>query len=737
VTFFIDAPDKPPVIKSNNPNIDIPTFLGGLSAAFTSSSTGLEANFGAQRAMVASNDRIAQDAATRLGIEPFQALLEERNQKMLDDGYPSQVKPIPQSADDLVAIYGSAFSDKVLTMAREDAVTNPEKWADLDISSEAVEAGGNAALSAEYEEGQRIMEMMPSGRGIASFVGETASIMTDVKNLPFMLMGGGGSLRAMMFREAKINVAAESVFLPSQFDMAERLDIPDPSVAAQLSMAAGAGAAFGALGRGFIYWKDRNELSRAFKGYDELESQSLVGRAEEILERGGPDQLAEIQRMVDANPPTPENPINPAREPLILSDRITVERLPSVDGQAPEPLSVDTVVGQAQAAIDEVSTARSERFNSKPFTQRIKTDVKIHPEGAIAEELRNAGVTPKSMPGLFSRKGQKDLDTLVASEWEEAIPGISDIVGVDGNGYLSPNGIVGAISDEMSGVRLPTHKEIELRGAEDNANATLRGDDVDASADYARMEPSDDPNGLFIDRDQFEFGGKPDEDIEAVVTDWMDQRGYTDILTDIERREVTTELQQRGGDAEYLVERVLEREMDFAEAPNARPETEDIPFGNPDRQSGQGSVRPQGDTGADGVSRTGQEGRNSDARLSERTPAGEQTLIDGVAPVTERHRLEAQQNQALTGGNAAADDGLFDLGARTQRDMFSDPVSPEARVIQDSVADDLRTTIEKDGDYDVDMGDGKGVRSASNVLDELDANDEFLDVINLCGRAKT
>ena len=738
MTFFIDGPEKPPQIKSRNPDLDIPSFFGGLSAAFTSSSTGLEANFGAARAQVSANDQIAKDAATRLGMEPFQAMLEERNQKMIDDGYPSQVKPIPKSADDLVAIYGSAFSDKVLEMAREDALANPDKWADLDLSPEAIEQSANADLQAKYEEGQRIMEMMPSGRGIASFLGESGAILTDVKNLPFMFMGGGGaSLKAMMFREAKINVAAELAFMPSQFDMAERLDIPDPNVAAQLAMAAGVGAGFGALGRGFAYWKGRNEIRTPIQGYDDIEAQSLVGRAEQIMESDTPNPLGDIERMMDANPPKPENPINPAREPLISEDRITVEKLPGIEGQPSEPLPVDTVVNQAQAAIDEVAAARGERFNSKPFTQRIRSDVKIHPDGAIAAELRNAGVTPKSMPGLFSRKGQKDLDTLVASEWEEAIPGISDIVGVDGNGYLSPQGIVNAITEEMSGGRLPTHKEIELRIREGNATATMRGDATNAADDFARMEPSDPDGGLFIDRDQYEFGGNADADIEAVVLDWMDLNGYNDILSEAERREVITKLQQRGGDVEYLVERVAEREVDFAEVKNARTETEDVPFGSPDPEGGQGSVRTEGDTGANGGGGARQSHRGGDARQAETTPAGQQTLIDGVAPISQRDRLEAAQNAPLRGGNSSADDGLFDLGARTQRDMFSDPASPEAREIQDVVADDIRTAIEKDGDYPVDMGDGRGERTASEVLAEMDANDDFLDAIDLCGKAKT
>lgn len=51
------------------------------------------------------------------------------------------------------------------------------------------------------------------------------------------------------------------------------------------------------------------------------------------------------------------------------------------------------------------------------------------------------------------------------------------------------------------------------------------------------------------------------------------------------------------------------------------------------------------------------------------TAAGEQTLIPGVAPVTERQRLEAAGAKPLAGGNAPAG-GLFDTGARAQTDLM-------------------------------------------------------------------
>lgn len=66
------------------------------------------------------------------------------------------------------------------------------------------------------------------------------------------------------------------------------------------------------------------------------------------------------------------------------------------------------------------------------------------------------------------------------------------------------------------------------------------------------------------------------------------------------------------------------------------------------------------------------------------------------------------------------------------RELFDSPEA--ARPIHDNIAADLRDQIERDGDFIVDMGDGKGERKASTVLDDLDRGDEFAEAIALCGK---
>jgi hypothetical protein len=74
-----------------------------------------------------------------------------------------------------------------------------------------------------------------------------------------------------------------------------------------------------------------------------------------------------------------------------------------------------------------------------------------------------------------------------------------------------------------------------------------------------------------------------------------------------------------------------------------------------------------------GDGRADEGGQAPTAGQVENTPAGQQTVAPGIAPITDKDRLEAEQNRPKRGGDAPADDGLFDLGARDQDDMFSDP----------------------------------------------------------------
>lgn len=99
-------------------------------------------------------------------------------------------------------------------------------------------------------------------------------------------------------------------------------------------------------------------------------------------------------------------------------------------------------------------------------------------------------------------------------------------------------------------------------------------------------------------------------------------------------------------------------------------------------------------------------------RQAEATNAGQQTLFDGVAPITARDRMEAAQNAPMRGGSAPADGGLFDLGARDQVDMF-DQV-PVGR------------------GFDPDGNEIALTKTRAELAAELDAEDEFAETLGLC-----
>jgi len=141
------------------------------------------------------------------------------------------------------------------------------------------------------------------------------------------------------------------------------------------------------------------------------------------------------------------------------------------------------------------------------------------------------------------------------------------------------------------------------------------------------------------------------------------------------------------------------------------------------------------------------------ARASELTAAGDQLLAPGVNPITARDRMAAQMDAPMRGGQAAADDGLFDTAARDQFDMFADtgrvsdgaaddlfgdpsPAAPEVRGQISAAENALREALARGEDFELPTGrliDGAPeVMTASDVLADLDLDDEFLGVLNVC-----
>lgn len=120
---------------------------------------------------------------------------------------------------------------------------------------------------------------------------------------------------------------------------------------------------------------------------------------------------------------------------------------------------------------------------------------------------------------------------------------------------------------------------------------------------------------------------------------------------------------------------------------------------------------PIGQQGPDG--RRGADAEK--APRSEVTPAGEQRLIDGVAPITQRDRLQADLDRPLSAPGRASDTqigGLFDPNDPSRFDLFEQV--PVGRGFDDE-GNEIALT-----------------KSRADIAAELDADDEFVEQLEVC-----
>ncbi|MFV1626860.1 hypothetical protein VWY34_14150 [Phaeobacter sp. JH20_02] len=736
MTFFLNQPTEAPTIKARNDDVDLASgFSDGLGAAITVASLENDANFIARRTTVKTRASKGWELADRLGAEAIE-------QRARDQGISEQsISIFTRMMDRRPSHMPDYMEAVVFELAGEASADQPEAWADVEFSDDVITAEANAELQAEYEDARATLDMMPGGSGVVSFLGSMIGITADVKNLPFLALGGGGgSIWRTIGQEAMINTAAEAAFLPSQFEMAERLDIPDPDVVTQLSLAAVAGGALGGLveggARGISYFQMRNRVPE-IPGYDEFSARAMVDQVEDILTSDTPqpfEQIRQLQDEAQAAPYLLENPINPKRPPLIQ------DAAPSAPQEEPDLLS------GLQSAVDEARAA--DRSAARPLAQFLRDNHKgggenlqIHPEGMAADELRASGITPKTMPGLFSRNGRKDFDNLVADELEAEFPGIIEATGTQrGSPYLDRDGFLEVLGRDLDRDSSWLQSRAEVEAREADLEAYLREGDGNPADDYTAGAEAE--GGMFVDLNEYEFvhGNNAGLEIEQDLDRYLERNGLT-FLTKEERAEILDQLQTRGGEAEYLVERIAEREIELATAPLPEDAFDEIPFPDApeaprnDGQGTDGAGRSNSDTGTEGTSGTRTE--DPPETRTEQTAAGEQVVATGIEPLSQRQQLEARQGAPMRGGDAAADNGLFDLGARAQTDMFDDPASPEARTIQQNVASSFRDEIESNGPTVVDMltEDGRVLRTDQDVLDYLDEGDQFSSRIDLCGMA--
>lgn len=294
MTYFLeDAPVKP--MPARGPDQMPSSFLEGIGAATSAYMLDRNVLAARQSAVTSETSDTVSQVYDRIGEAE---ILRNLKAKGL---VPDMMTALPHDA----IRYNHEASDAVLQMGRDAAAANPDAWTGTDLSPEGIQKRANEALQAERNADEETLSMLPKGRGAAEFIGSVFGTIADPRQLPLLLAGGGGgSVLKVMAREAMLNVSAEAVTLPSQYEMAKVLDRPDPDVARNLLTAAAGGAVIGGgmhgLGRALEYFKGRSKAPRLGM-FDEEHSNIIIGSAEDAIVRGE-NPIAAASRAVDQLP---------------------------------------------------------------------------------------------------------------------------------------------------------------------------------------------------------------------------------------------------------------------------------------------------------------------------------------------------------------------------------------------------------------------------------------------------
>jgi hypothetical protein len=183
----------------------------------------------------------------------------------------------------------------LLARASRFAARNPADYGGLPLDPDQLQEEVNRRQKAELDDAYSVLQV---GGAVPEFLGRGARATTDEFGLAFALIGGGtGSLARVAGREALLGGASEAMILPRMYDVAERLDIPDPDPLAQIALAAGFSGAFGlgieAARRGLALTFGRSaHESAAVPGADPYEVDAAINAAEAAIRQDLPVQAA-------------------------------------------------------------------------------------------------------------------------------------------------------------------------------------------------------------------------------------------------------------------------------------------------------------------------------------------------------------------------------------------------------------------------------------------------------------
>jgi hypothetical protein len=662
------------------PSRAITSYSGGLGASFEKSALENNANFRLQRETVARRDEVARTAARALGQGPMRRLVEEQNAKAKAMGLSSKVIEPSNDPAEMAYALGSNGSKAILDLARQEVAKNPSAFRGIDFTEEGIDKFVAEKLQAEHQDAVDALEMMPSGRFSAELIGGMAGMTADIKNAPFLFLGGGsGSILKVFAREAMLNVTAEAAFIPDQFKMADVLDIPEPDVLTNLLLAAGAGGALGvgveALGRGLRYAMTMGRKPTPV-GADPMTFEAAVGEAETALMQGDDPQAAAAAALGPETAPQAAMSAPEEAEVALMSGRSVEEAVAGV--MAPETQKAPVAPTPEAAGPESQPTFRAWFGNSK-------------------------AVDPNNRPLTVYHGTYADFDQFSLDQ------GGGETGAIDAQGaiFFSSNPDLASSYAEVVDpyAKMPVMNALDrlargrLRQAEDWLGKKLFGidptDGANVRAAYLRMENPEVINMA---------GRKYDEGDYAIFIDRAKADGRDGLI--LKNADDGMGAGQTGD--VYIVFSPDQVRSKFQEQPAREPLVPD-------------PVTPA---------------------AFERTAAGDQALIPGVAPVA-----PSLTRPAPVRGPQEADSqigGMFDLANLSMRDMFDSPVSPKAQEANNARVAELRRTVEADGNFPLGetgedglwrgmtADDGRQINTLADALDEIDQMDALAREIELC-----
>jgi hypothetical protein len=583
----------------------------------------------------------------------------------------------------------------------------------LDVRQQTTEQ-----LRAEWQDAVNTSEMGPNGSWLAEFLGAAPVVLTDPMNLLLMPLGSArGGIARVAAREAAINAAAEAAIVPTQQRVADEIGIEAPNPLAQVAAGAVLGGGFGALGealsRGISYARIRQELTNLPDDMSLPAAQTAAEVATEGLSDGR--SLAEIDAEMEALGlfQVTERPAEaaPARERFPTEEEIEQARR-DIIADNPE-------LDRNRPTMDFLRQSGGIQWTR---TNPNTGERELTP---IASELQGMGISQRQLLGILRRDGMADVDNIVAADFADG--GTPRLRTDDTGTYLARDALIEAIVQEAGG--RPAYRTAEAEAA------AARLADLEESferiareqGEVARVEGVDPRSGLNPPVEGDDALARADA-AERIDMDY--EADGADIPGSI-RRDAQRIMADEGGDYEdALYDAILRAERERSDAGTQAPQasgTEALPLD--DAGTGAGRAQPAAAADAGGL-----QARSGDVqRRTEQTAAGEQFVTPGVEPVSLRESLEASMDAPMRGGDALANDGLFDLNARLQRDMFDDLSSPDATARMDAEEAEFREAIDA-GEFDLtDTGvvDGQAI-SARYLLDQNQADMAHLDAITNC-----